>query len=80
MKEIQNCNEGSFIRQQELLRSSTTYEQYKLLCGRGFVMATRNPIAYIALVFLGIMQGLFQASIFKGVGALDFTLDGTHNA
>ena len=40
-----------------------------------YVQAIRVPIAFTALIFMAIMQGLLQATIFGGVGAQDFKPD-----
>ena len=45
-----------------------------------YTQAFRVPIAFLALVIMGFFQGLLQASIFTGVGALDYNNMGEHNA
>ena len=44
------------------------------------VSAVRMPLAFVALIMMAFFQGLFQASIFKGVGAEEYNQDKTHNA
>ena len=66
-------NSSSEPQERDLLRRSPFSRQFKLLLNRFYTKSSRNPIAYIALVFMGIMQGLFQASIFGGAGAEDYT-------
>ena len=70
----------SKTRSHVLTRQIPLCQQYKLLVRRMYTQAFRVPIAFLALVIMGFFQGLLQASIFTGVGALDYNNMGEHNA
>ena len=81
LREMKAINGLSSLRPHVLTRTVPFGQQYSLLLKRMYTQAFRNPIAFAALIIMAFFQGLLQASIFGGVGALDYEPNsGTHNA
>ena len=56
----------------EVSRQVSSFKQFLLLNRRMFLISFRIPVAFIALVMMGLFVGLNQGLIYKEVGSVQF--------